>query len=416
MTRNETINHMKKLINKLNQHRDEYYNQNGSSIPDVFYDRMFDELAELEQGTGIILSGSPTQTVGYIPVSNLKKVRHPIPLLSLDKTKQVRDIRDFIRKGEGQSLLMLKMDGLTVELDYENGHLQEASTRGNGDIGEIITHNIPAFLNVPLQIPYLGKLVVTGEAHIQTDDFEKVRASSIDHDGRPYKTPRNLASGSVRTLDPSVCKGRCVRFTPFNVLEGLDEDPAVSDSKSAKLKELVEFGFALCDFISIDSNLDEREIESLIEVLQKIAEAKKVPIDGIVAVYDSISYSRSCGKTGHHYKDGMAFKFEDEIVETVLSTIEWTPTRSGEIAPVAVFDTVDLDGCNVSRASLSNLTTIKELELNPGCRILVCKRNMIIPHVEDNLDRGHYHDSYPATCPSCGALLRFVPGLAIKAG
>lgn len=403
MTRNETINYMKKLINRLNQYRAEYYNQNGSSISDGAYDRMYDELEKLERRTGIILSGSPTQTVSYIPVSDLKKVRHPIPLLSLDKTKQVQDIRDFIRKGDSKSLLMLKMDGLTVELDYENGHLQEATTRGNGEIGEVITHNIPAFLNVPLQIPYLGKLVVTGEAHIQTDDFEKVRASSIDSEGRPYKTPRNLASGSVRTLDPAVCKGRCVRFTPFNVLEGLDEDPAISDSKSAKLKKLMEFGFALCDFISLESSFEAHEIEALIGVLQNIAEAKKIPIDGIVAVYDSISYSRNCGRTGHHYKDGLAFKFEDETVETILKTIEWTPTRSGEIAPVAVFETVELDNCDVSRASLSNLTTIKELELNPGCRILVSKRNMIIPHVEENLNRGNYQDSYPAVCPSCGS-------------
>lgn len=405
MNKEENINHMKKLINRLNQYRNEYYNQDGSSISDEVYDRMYDELEKLEQSTGIILSGSPTQTVGYIPVSNLKKVRHPIPLLSLDKTKQVRDLREFICKGDGKTLLMLKMDGLTVELDYENGRLQEASTRGNGDIGEIITHNIPAFLNVPLQIPYQGKLVVTGEAHIRIDDFEKIKARSIDKDGKPYKTPRNLASGSVRTLDPAVCKGRCVRFTPFNVLKGLDEDPAISDSKSGKLKKLMEFGFVLCDFISLDGSFAEPEIEDLIRVLQGIAKARNIPIDGMVAVYDSISFSRSCGKTGHHYKDGLAFKFKDEIVETVLKSIEWTPTRSGEIAPVAVFETVDLDGCDVSRASLSNLTTIKDLELNPGCRILVSKRNMIIPHVEDNLDRGHYQDSYPKKCPSCGRVL-----------
>lgn len=406
MTRDEQITHMKKLVEKLNQFRDEYYNQNAPSIPDSGYDRLFDELAALEKRTGIILSNSPTQTVGYTPVSELKKVKHPIPLLSLDKTKQVRDIADFVRKGKGPVNLMLKMDGLTVELDYDGGQLIEGSTRGDGEIGEDITHNVPTFINVPLTIPYTGKLTVTGEAHIRIDDFEKLRSSIVDKDGKPYKTPRNLASGSTRALDPAVCKGRHVSFIPFNVLEGFDEDPAIADSKSAKLSKLAEFGFGTCDAYVIDSTTTEEEIESLIECLQTIAKNCGIPIDGIVAVYDSISFSKNCGRTGHHYKDGIAFKFEDETYETVLTDIEWTPTRSGEIAPVALFDTVEIDGCDVSRASLHNLTFIKDLELRPGCRILVSKRNMIIPHVEDNLDRGAQEYSYPGTCPSCGAPTR----------
>lgn len=406
MTRDEQITHMKKLVSKLNQYRNEYYNQNTPSISDSGYDQLIRVLEVLEKRTGIILSGSPTQTVGYAPVSDLKKVKHPIPLLSLEKTKLVRDILEFVQRGKSPVNLMLKMDGLTVELDYDGGKLQEASTRGDGEIGEDITHNVPAFINVPLTIPYTGKLTVTGEAHIRIDDFGKLQASITDKDGQPYKTPRNLASGSIRTLDPAVCKGRCISFIPFNVLEGLDNEVAIGDSKSAKLSKLRELGFGYCDSYTIDSGSTEEQIESIIKHLQETAQTKMIPIDGIVASYDSISYSRSCGRTGHHYKDGLAFKFEDETFETVFQSIEWTPTRFGELAPVALFNTIEIDGCAVSRASLHNLTFIKDLELQPGCRILVSKRNMIIPHIEDNLDRGNTKYDYPGTCPSCGAPTR----------
>ena len=406
MTREEQITHMKKLVLKMNQYRDEYYNQNAPSIPDSAYDRLFDELEVLEKRTGIILSGSPTQTVGYHPVSELPKVKHPIPLLSLDKTKLTRDILDFVQKGKGLTNLALKMDGLTVKLVYDGGELQQASTRGDGEIGEDITHNIPAFINVPLTVPYKDRLVITGEAHIRIDDFEKLRTSILDRNGEPYKTPRNLASGSVRTLNPAVCKERCVSFIPFNVLEGLDYEAVIGDSRSAKLSKLKDYGFGYCDSYTIDKSATEEQIETYIECLQTIAREKMIPIDGIVAVYDNISYSKSCGRTGRAYKDGLAFKFEDDTFETVFRSIEWTPTRSGQLAPVALFDTIEIDGCAVSRASLHNLTFIKDLELQPGCRILVSKRNMIIPHIEDNLDRGNSIYSFPGTCPSCGAPTR----------
>ena len=406
MTREEQITHMKKLVLKMNQYRDEYYNQNAPSIPDSTYDRLFDELEVLEKRTGIILSGSPTQTVGYHPVSELPKVKHPIPLLSLDKTKLTRDILDFVQKGKGLTNLALKMDGLTVKLVYDGGELQQASTRGDGEIGEDITHNIPAFINVPLTVPYKDRLVITGEAHIRIDDFEKLRTSILDRNGEPYKTPRNLASGSVRTLNPAVCKERCVSFIPFNVLEGLDYEAVISNSRASKLLKLKDYGFGYCDSYTIDKSATEEQIETYIECLQTIAREKMIPIDGIVAVYDNISYSKSCGRTGRAYKDGLAFKFEDDTFETVFRSIEWTPTRSGQLAPVALFDTIEIDGCAVSRASLHNLTFIKDLELQPGCRILVSKRNMIIPHIEDNLDRGNSIYSFPGTCPSCGAPTR----------
>ena len=283
MTREEQITHMKKLVLKLNQYRDEYYNQNAPSIPDSTYDRLFDELEVLEKRTGIILSGSPTQTVGYHPVSELPKVKHPIPLLSLDKTKLTRDILDFVQKGKGLTNLTLKMDGLTVKLVYDGGELQQASTRGDGEIGEDITHNIPAFINVPLTVPYKDRLVITGEAHIRIDDFEKLRTSILDRNGEPYKTPRNLASGSVRTLNPAVCKERCVSFIPFNVLEGLDYEAVISNSRASKLLKLKDYGFGYCDSYTIDKSATEEQIETYIECLQTIAREKMIPIQKAVA-------------------------------------------------------------------------------------------------------------------------------------
>lgn len=396
----QKANRIKYLVETMNDYRYAYYVLNESKVTDEAYDKMFDELKELEDETGVILSDSPTQTVGYRAVSELAEVRHPIPLLSLDKTKLVSDLISFL--GTDYALLMLKLDGLTVELDYDNGKLVQASTRGDGDFGEDITHNIPAFHNVPLTIPYKEKLVVTGEAFIHTYDFRYLQATVKDSNGKSYHNGRNLASGSIRCLNPEICKERYVYFLPFNVLEGLDEIPEKSDSKEFRLSQLQLLGFGSCPSVFIDHGCRTAEhLECYMQKLKKQAEKDGLPIDGMVAVYDSIQYSKSCGRTGHHYKDGIAFKFEDETYETILRSIEWTPTRFGEIAPVGIFDTVEIDGCEVSRATLHNLTFIKNLELAPGCRILVSKRNMIIPHIEENLDRGHYQDIVPPTCPCC---------------
>ncbi len=395
------MDQMKKLVSRLNQYRHEYYNDNAPSISDAAYDHLYDALQNLEKETGIVLSNSPTQTVGYTPVSELPKVFHPIPLLSLDKTKQLRDLADFI--GNQYALLMLKLDGLTTKLVYEAGHLIEASTRGDGEVGEVITHNIPAYENVPMEIPYKGRLVITGESFIPTDAFEKLKDTLKDGKGEPYKNGRNLAAGSVRSLDPNNCKGRSVHYFAFHVLEGL-EDAFPSDSRYGKLEHLKELGFQICPYLFIrKGQQSEEKLSQWIDQLKGVAQSKHLPIDGMVVIYDSLSYSKSCGKTGHHYKDGIAYKFEDETYETVFRNTEWTPSRCGELAPVAVFDTVEIDGCSVSRATLHNLTFIKELELVPGCRILVSKRNMIIPHIEDNLDRGHYQNAAPSICPCCGA-------------
>ena len=392
-----SVQRITELTATLNRYRHEYYNLAKPSVSDAVYDRLFDELAALEQKTGIVLSNSPTQTVGYAPVSALRKVQHTIPLLSLDKTKQTNDLVSMLTVAP--ALLMLKLDGLTVKLCYENGKLVEASTRGNGETGEDVTHNVPAFCNVPLKIPNKKRLVITGEGLIHTNDFEQMK----DSEDKEIKNARNLAAGSIRLLDPSICKDRRIYFYAFNVIEGMDALGGNVDSRGWLLEDLEPLGFEVCPFVRMPKGTSQAEMESKIQHLRSIANIEKLPIDGIVLRYDSISFSKTLGRTGHHYKDGIAFKFEDDVTETVFRSVEWTPSRSGEIAPVALFDPVEIDGCTVSRASLHNLSFIKELELHPGCRILVSKRNMIIPHTEENLDRGRYAPSLiPKRCPCCG--------------
>ncbi len=391
------------LVTKLNRYRHEYYNLAAPSVPDAVYDHLFDELQELEKKTGIILSNSPTQTVGAAPVSSLKKVRHPIPLLSLDKTKQMEELLEMA--GRSDSLLMLKLDGLTVKICYENGRLVEASTRGDGETGELVTHNIPAFYNVPVSIPHKGRLVVTGEGIIHQEDFERLKEETAD--GKETGNARNLVAGSIRLLDPAACRKRHIHFYAFNVIEGMEGFGKIADSCGKLLEAMRSLGFEVCPFLPLTTKVSVEELEKGICGLRDTADVKGLPIDGMVLRYDSLSYSRGCGRTGHHYKDGIAYKFEDEVQETVFRSVEWTPGRSGEIAPVAVFDAVEIDGCRVSRASLHNVSFIRDLELHPGCRILVSKRNMIIPHIEDNLDRGHYEKGMiPEKCPCCGKPVR----------
>ena len=377
----QTTERIHKLVDKLNQYRDEYYNKNAPSVSDAVYDHLYDELERLEKESGIILSNSPTQTVGYKAVSTLKKVKHRIPLLSLDKTKLISDLVSFVK--DHDALLMLKLDGLTVKLVYEDGKLVEGSTRGDGDEGELVTHNIAAFRNVPLSIPFKGHLELPGEGFIHKSDFERLKDTLIGSDGKPYRNARNLASGSIRCLDAGICKEREISFFAFNILEGMDEFDDIRDSRSALLLSMIDHSFGICPFVPIPAGATAEEIEKQIQNLQELAEISDIPSDGMVLRYDSLSYSASLGRTGHHYNDGIAFKFEDDTYETVFRSIEWQTGRTGEIAPVAIFDTVEIDGCEVSRASLHNLTFIKGLELHPGCRILVSKRNMIIPHVNE---------------------------------
>lgn len=361
------------LNDRLNRYRDEYYNRNAPSVSDEVYDRLFDELKELEQETGIQMANSPTQTVGYPAVSRLEKTRHEIPLLSLDKTKSSMDLLNFM--GEQQVMLMLKLDGLTVKLTYENGELLEAATRGDGDEGEIITHNTRAISGIPSHITYKERLVVTGEGFIRPSDFEELKTSLQDSSGKPYKNGRNLAAGSIRLMDAKICQERRLVFMPFGVLEGF---PHLT-RKSDKLRELRALGFQPCKYLVTKQKLTLENVEAGIYQLRQYATDKDIPIDGIVVSFNDIAYAQSCGRTGHHYKDGLAYKFEDDLHESLLQYIEWTPGRTGEIAPVAVFTPVEIDGCEVSRASLHNLSFIEDLELMAGNRILVSKRNMIIP-------------------------------------
>ena len=379
---------LRTLTGQLNKYRYEYYTLNAPTVDDAVYDRLFDELGQLENALGIQMGNSPTQTVGWFTADELRKTTHAIPLLSLDKTKRVDELCSFI--GNQPVMLMLKLDGLTLKVSYECGMICEASTRGDGNEGEVITHNVRGIAGIPTTIPYKEHLVLTGEAFIRPSDFEALQATLVDSSGQPYKNGRNLAAGSVRLLKSEDCRDRRVTFMPFNVLEGFDE----LATKSDKLKMLRELGFQPCKHLISKRALSPQEAENGIRMLRQYAQDNDIPIDGIVAAYNDIAYAKSCGRTGHHYKDGMAFKFEDELFETTVTCIEWNPTRTGEIAPVAILRPVVIDGRTISRASLHNLSFIEGLELMPGNRVLISTRNQIIPHVEENLDRGHAGKSH----------------------
>ena len=316
----QTTERIHELVDKLNQYRDEYYNKNAPSVSDAVYDHLYDELERLEKESGIILSNSPTQTVGYKAVSSLKKVRHPIPLLSLDKTKMVSELAAFLKKHA--ALLMLKLDGLTVKLVYEDGKLVEGSTRGDSNEGELITHNVSAFRNVPLSIPYRKRLVITGEGFIHKSDFERLKDTLTGSDGKPYRNARNLAAGSIRCLDANICREREISFFAFNILEGMDEFTDIRDSRSSLLLSLSEYGFGICPFLTVSPDETAEDLAVKIKTLTDLAEISDIPIDGMVLRFDSFSYSASLGRTGHHYNDGIAFKFEDDTYETVFRSIE----------------------------------------------------------------------------------------------
>lgn len=380
---------IKSLVEQLNIYRDEYYNNNNPSVTDEEYDKLFDELSQLEKSTGIVLSNSPTNSVGFEVKSKLDKVTHDIPLLSLDKTKSLDDVRKFM--DNKSCLIMLKYDGLTVKLVYQDGYLVQASTRGNGSIGEDITHNAKVFKNIPLNIPYKDKLVITGEAIIHKDDFEKINSTLDDKD--KYKTPRNLSAGSVRQLDSSICANRCVYFMAFDVIEGLD-----GNSKFDKLNALLNMGFYTEKYHRLPN--DTLTLEDAIENLQEVATERYVPIDGIVIRYDDIAYSKAQGKTSHHYNDGIAFKFNDEAETTTLTDVEWQLSRNGVLTPVAIFDAVTIDGTNVSRASLHNISIIETLQLGLKDKISVIKANMIIPQIVENFTKSN-DLKIPTKCPIC---------------
>ncbi len=395
----DKISRIKELVEFLNICCDQYYNGDNPTLSDAQYDALFDELTLLEQETGLILANSPTQRVGYEVMSVLTKVHHDIPLLSLAKTKDVGDVYDMAKINDGY--LGLKMDGLTVKITYEDGKIVSAATRGDGDEGEDITHNAKVFVNVPKSIPYGDKLVITGEAFITVADFERIN-ESFDTDEDKYSTPRNLAAGSVRQLDSSICAARQVSFMPFNVLEGFSD----INSKLERIKKLGEFGFAVLPHFTLTKDDTADSTKEKIYSLKNTAAKLGFPIDGVVFSYDDIDFSRTLGRTSHHFRDGIAFKFGDPHFDTTLRDIVWNISRTGQLTPIAEFDTVEIDNTNVERASLHNITFIENLKLCIGDKISVSKRNMIIPHVEANIsaeseNREKYSLEIPKICPVC---------------
>lgn len=406
----DKIKKIKTLVKYLNRCRDAYYNQNAPFISDKEYDELFDQLEILEKEAGFILGNSPTQSVGYAVKSKLEKVAHPIPLLSLAKTKDVVALEIFAK--EQPCLLMCKFDGLTVELVYEDGKLVQASTRGNGVIGEDITHNALTFINVPKQIKYKNHLRIVGEAIITKDNFVEIN-ENLPKSEKQYANPRNLVSGSVRQLDSSICAKRNVHWFLWDVLEGLDDTCA--NSRNDKINYLGSQGFDYFDFAKIEPPFDEAHVHYMISFLKEKAKEMQIPIDGIVIKYDDIDYAKKVGGTSHHNKDGLAFKFEDETAITYLKDIKWSVGRTGQLTPVAVFKPVELEGTIISKASLHNVSVMQELlGEHPyyNQEMMVYKANMIIPQVLSAKKKISLFDTkvsngfeLPTTCPLCNSSL-----------
>ena len=378
----DKIKRLKELTEQLNHYRDSYYNDSESLISDKQYDDLYDELQALEQETGIIMSNSPTKTVGYEVKSKLEKVKHSHPMLSLNKTKSIDELKKFANNRD--CLLMCKMDGLTVLLTYENGELIQAETRGNGEEGEIITHNAKVFENIPVHIDYTGHLEVEGEAIIVYDDFEKINSKLPENE--KYKNPRNLVSGSVRQLDSNIAAQRHIKFIAWKVPYVIKEKYAIKTMVD-RFSLIEELGFETVPQMIIKSW--EEHYDEYIKILKEIAQEKGFPIDGLVMTYNDISYGESLGMTGHHPKHSLAFKFYDEEVTTTLKDIEWTMGKTGVLTPVAIFEPVEIEGSIISKASLSNLSVMECTLGNPyiGQIITVSKRNAVIPKVESGVKR-----------------------------
>lgn len=383
---------IKELVNLLSEAGLAYYQESREIMSNFEYDRLYDELVTLERETGTVFANSPTRNVGYEVVSSLPKERHEKPMLSLNKTKSVEELSEWL--GDQQGLLSWKMDGLTIVLTYENGTLVKAVTRGNGEIGEVITNNAKVFANVPLQIAYQGPLILRGEAVIRYSDFEKINEGIEDVDAR-YKNPRNLCSGSVRQLNNEITAHRNVRFFAFSLVQADDVD--FHNSRKEQFLWLQNQGFEVVEFREVTAE----NLAETVELFSKAIAVNDVPSDGLVLLYDDIEYGQSLGRTAKFPRDSIAFKWADEIQETTLSYIEWSASRTGLINPVAVFEPVELEGTTVSRASVHNLSIMEGLELGAGDRITVYKANMIIPQIADNLTRSGVRD-IPEVCPVCG--------------
>jgi DNA ligase (NAD+) len=383
---------MKELVELLNQASKAYYQQDTEIMSNLEYDALYDELAALEQETGLILSKSPTQNVGYEIISELPKERHPAPMLSLDKTKSVEDLAAWL--GDKTGVMSWKMDGLTVVLTYENGVLVKAVTRGTGLVGEVITNNAKVFANLPNQIAYKNPLTIRGEAVITYTDFERINAAIPDIDSK-YKNPRNLCSGSVRQLNNQITAERNVHFFAFNMLDTGDAE--IDATMNSKFDFLTSLGFEVVEHVDVTAATMQEMVTHFAEKI----ETNDFPSDGLVLSFDDVQYGKSLGRTAKFPRDSIAFKWADEEAETTLRHIEWSPSRTGLINPVAVFDAVSLEGTSVSRASVHNVSIVKQLQLGIGDTIKVYKANMIIPQISENLTKSGTLE-IPDTCPACG--------------
>ena len=387
-----SLQRMKELVEKLDQAAKAYYQEDREIMSNQEYDSLYDQLEQLEKETGTVLTNSPTVRVGYEAVNELPKEEHPSPMLSLDKTKDREVLRGFI--GNHKCLLSWKLDGLTIVLTYENGELVKAVTRGNGIVGEVITNNARVFKNIPLRIPYKGQLVLRGEAIITYSEFERINETIGDADAK-YKNPRNLCSGSVRQLNNEITAKRNVRFYAFALVSAQDVD--FSNSREQQFIWLKKQGFEVVEYKVVTSeNLDEA-----MDYFSKAIVNNDFPSDGLVVTYDDIAYGESLGSTAKFPRNSFAFKWADEMRETRLVDMEWSPSRTGLINPVAIFEPVELEGTTVSRASVHNISIVKELQLGIGDTIKVYKANMIIPQIAENLTRSG-NLVIPDKCPVCG--------------
>ena len=403
MTMNK-IEKIKELTKKLNAASEAYYKNDIEIMSNFEYDRLYDELVELENETGITLNDSPTVKVGYETVQQLPKEAHEKRMLSLDKTKSIAELKVWL--GNQKGLLSWKIDGLTVVLTYEGGELVKAVTRGNGEIGEVITNNAKTFKNLPKRIPFKGELVIRGEAFIKYSDFDKINQKIPEFDAK-YKNPRNLCSGSVRQLNSEITAHRNVNFDCFSLEKAeykkiLDEefvnlDEIWKNSKKNQLSWLEKMGFQVVEYKEVTTDDIEDTVKDFSE---RIAEYD-VPSDGLVLIYDDIAYGDSLGSTAKFPRNSIAFKWKDDMMETVLEEIIWSPSRTGLINPIARFNPVELEGTVVSRASVHNVSILKELNLKVGDRIKVYKANMIIPQIEENLSKTDEEVVLPETCPAC---------------
>jgi len=382
---------MQELVELLNRASKAYYQEADEIMSNFEYDKLYDELLDLEKELGITMANSPTVNVGYEVLSELPKERHEKPMLSLDKTKEVSRLKEFL--GSQKALISWKLDGLTIVLTYKDGELQKAVTRGNGEVGEVITNNAKTFKNLPLKIAYQGELILRGEAVISYSDFEKINVEIEDVDAK-YKNPRNLCSGSVRQLNNEITAKRNVQFFAFSLVKAEDVD--FQNSRICQMKWLKEQGFDVVEGYEVTADTIEEKVSFFAE---KIA-TNDFPSDGLVLVYDDIVYGQSLGMTSKFPRDSFAFKWADEIRETKLLEIEWSPSRTGLINPVAIFEPVELEGTTVSRASVHNISIMEELELGIGDTIEVYKANMIIPQIASNLTKSGVKD-IPTECPAC---------------